>query len=68
MQVKQDKFASPNHVLFLSKKHNNLYVHFHEKLKFKKPIMIFIETFGQCQIQKEYISIDSRLYLKTIPY
>ena len=22
-------------------------VHFHEKLKFEKPIMIFIETFGQ---------------------
>ena len=28
-------------------------VHFHEKLKFEKPIMIFIETFGQCQMQKE---------------
>ena len=28
-------------------------VHFHEKFKFEKPIMFFIETFGQCQMQKE---------------
>ena len=28
-------------------------VHFHENLKFEKPIIIFIETFGQCKTQKE---------------
>ena len=43
-------------------------VHFHEKFKFEKPIMISIEIFGQFQIQKEYFSIDSHLYPKTIPY
>ena len=36
-------FASPNHVSFIMTD-----VHFHEKLKFEKPIMIFIETFSQC--------------------